>query len=35
MNKEIEYVKARALDGMYLSKKEKEQLKTYYEKTNI
>ena len=35
MNKEIEYIKAKALDGMYLSKKEKEQLKIYYEKKGI
>ena len=35
MKTKIEYIKTKALDGMYLSKKEKEQLKTYYEKTNI
>tara|TARA_R110000751_G_scaffold90762_3_gene178042 strand:+ start:262 stop:369 length:108 start_codon:yes stop_codon:yes gene_type:complete len=35
MKTEIEYIKAKALDGMYLSKKEKEQLIIYYEKKNI
>ena len=35
MKTKIEYIKRKALDGMYLSKKEKEQLNIYYEKTNV